>query len=245
MTRSLFSDPDRHPLAAPTEAATLGPTVVLAPHPDDESLGCGGLLATLADLGIPAHVVVVTDGTRSHPGSAEYPHYKLRGLREREAREAVSHLGTPRLTFLRYPDCGMPAPGTPAFSAASHRLARVIGDAQTVVAPWRRDPHCDHEATWALGRAALEHLAHAPRWLEYSVWTWPPANAHLAPRETEAAAWRLDVRHVRERKRRAVAAHRSQTTDLIRDVPDGFRLQPEVLALFDRPWELYAAPIHA
>src|SRR6202035_4765604 len=41
--------------------------MILAPHADDESLGCGGLIAELAATGIPPIVVIVTDGTRSHP----------------------------------------------------------------------------------------------------------------------------------------------------------------------------------
>lgn len=239
---NLFHTPERHPLHPASAAASLGHTVVLAPHPDDESLGCGGLLATLDDLGLPARVVVVTDGTRSHPNSREYPRYRLRGVREREAKEAVSHLGGHPLTFLRYRDCGLPEAGTLAFRAAADRLAAAMAEAETVVVPWRRDPHCDHEATWALAREAVRLLSPRPRWLEYSVWAWPEANAHLAPRAGEAVPWRLDVSAAQDRKRRAVRAHRSQTTRLITDDPDGFCLSADMLALFDRSWELFLAP---
>ena len=89
---SLLIDPERHPLRPGDSVRTLGRTVVLAPHPDDESLGCGGLLARLAAHGVPARVVVVTDGAQSHPGSAAYPPERLRALREAEARAAVAAL---------------------------------------------------------------------------------------------------------------------------------------------------------
>ncbi|MDT0631491.1 PIG-L deacetylase family protein [Rubrivirga sp. S365] len=236
---SLLDDPERHPLRPGGAVCELGRVVVLAPHPDDESLGCGGLLALLADAGRPAHVVVVTDGTKSHD-SPTWPPSRLRTLRETEAQQAVGHLGHERrVEFLRHPDCGLPAEGTPAFEAAADRLQALLADLRpdTLVVPWRRDPHCDHVATWALARARRDP---AVRWLEYPVWAWTDADA--APLAHEAAAWRLDVSSVLDRKRRAVAAHRSQTTHLIDDDPNGFVLRPDVLAHFERPWELFLDP---
>ena len=108
--------------------------------------------------------------------------------------------------------------------------------------PWRRDPHCDHEATWRLARAAVDSLERPVRWIEYPVWAWEHAASDVAPQPGEAEPWRLDVSSVLDRKRLAVAAHRSQTTRLIDDDPDGFVLEPQVLAHFDRPWELYLDP---
>ena len=47
--------------------------LILAPHPDDESLGCGGLIAEACARGRPPAVIIVSDGTGSHPLSREYP----------------------------------------------------------------------------------------------------------------------------------------------------------------------------
>ena len=237
--RSLLDDPERHPLRPAGAAAALGRVVVLAPHADDESLGCGGLLALLADAGRPAHVVVVTDGARSH-ASPTWPPARLRALREVEAQRAVRHLGHgPRVEFLRHADCGLPDEGTAAFEAAADRLQALVADLapDTVVVPWRRDPHCDHVATWRLAAARRDP---AVRWVEYPVWAWTDAAA--APRDDEAAAWRIDVSAALDRKGRAVGAHRSQTTRLIDDDPGGFVLEPAVLAHFERPWELFLDP---
>ena len=237
--RSLLDDPERHELRPGGAAAGLGRVVVLAPHADDESLGCGGLLALLAAAGRPAHVVVVTDGSRSHD-SPTWPAARLRALREVEAQRAVRHLGHgPRVEFLRYADSGLPDEGTAAFEAAADRLAALVADLapDTVVVPWRRDPHCDHVGTWRLADA---RRSPSVRWLEYPVWAWTDAEA--APHDHEATAWRLDVADVLDRKGRAVAAHRSQTTRLIDDDPGGFVLSPDVLAHFERPWELFLEP---
>ena len=86
---SWLDAPERAPLRPPEAARTLGRTVVVAPHADDESLACGGLLALLARQGVEAHVVVVTDGAASHPGSAMFPPARLAAVREAESRAAV------------------------------------------------------------------------------------------------------------------------------------------------------------
>ena len=58
-----------------TVAAVTGnaPMLILAPHPDDETLGCGGLIAAASAAGHPPFVLVLTDGTGSHPNSRSYP----------------------------------------------------------------------------------------------------------------------------------------------------------------------------
>lgn len=238
---SLLLDPERHPLRPAHDARALGATAVLAPHPDDESLGCGGLLALLAEAGAPTRVVVVTDGCKSHPNSAAYPADRLRALRESEARAAVAALGLDpdAVTFLRHPDCGLPEEGTEAFDAAARDLAAALDGVESVVVPWRRDPHCDHVGTWALACAAAAQMDEPPRWIEYPVWAWSAAETEAAPQDGEAQAWRLDVTGVLDRKREAIAAHRSQTTALIDDDPDGFTLDAATLAHFERPWELF------
>ena len=51
--------------------------VVLSPHPDDETLGCGALLHDASSQGVSCHVVCVTDGSRSHPNSIQWPAPRL------------------------------------------------------------------------------------------------------------------------------------------------------------------------
>jgi len=244
--KSLLREPERHPLLPPEAGVTLGSTVVVAPHPDDESLSCGGLLALLADRGGPAHVIVMTDGSRSHCNSPSYPPARLAALREQEALDALAALGLSARAarFLRYPDCGLPAAGTLAFEEAALRLHEMLVALapDTLLVPWRRDPHCDHEATWRLLREASVALESRPRWLEYPVWAWTQAESEVAPRTDEGRAWRLDIFPVLARKEQAIARHRSQTGALIHDDPGGFLLEPAMLAHFTRPWELFIEP---
>ena len=110
---------------------------------------------------------------------------------------------------------------------------------QTVLLPWRRDPHPDHRAVSQIMQAALGTLSAPPRPLEYPVWAWERAAPEDLPQPHEVSAFRLNIRDAAAVKRSAVAAHVSQVTHLIDDDPHGFWLSPEVLAHFERPWEVY------
>ena len=213
--------------------------VVVAPHPDDESLGCGGLIAEARRLGRAVRLVVVTDGCGSHTHSALYPPERLRSLREDETRAAVAELGLApeHVRFLRLPDAHAPSTGSKAEAAATAILEEVDAcDAGAVFVTWGHDPHCDHQAS-----AAIVGLAQARRpglrAFAYPVWGWTlPPDTEVGP---APEGYRLDVSAHGAAKGRAVAAHRSQTTDLIHDDPTGFRLAPEMIAHFEGPYEIF------
>jgi LmbE family N-acetylglucosaminyl deacetylase len=222
----------------------IGPAapLVLAPHADDESLGCGGLIAACCKRGTPPCVVILTDGTGSHPASRAYPPDRLRALREQEARDAVQRLGgtTDDAVFLRLQDTAAPTAG-PEFDAAVRRIANLAraGGCGTILAPWRHDPHCDHEAADLMAReaAAMAGLPH----LAYPVWGWTLPPDHALP-DQSATGWRLDIAEHLQAKRDAIAAHASQYSDLITDDPTGFRLPRTLLAVFERPYEVFLKP---
>jgi len=215
--------------------------LILAPHADDESLGCGGLIAGACAAGIAPIVVVMTDGAASHPGSVAYPPARLAAVRQAEARQAVSRLGLPagHLSFLHYPDTGLPAAGA-AFEAAVARVGCIAGQAGcgVLIAPWGGDPHCDHEAAAAIaGAVAAEKKL---RLLSYPVWGWLRDGDDMV-NETRCCGWRLDIAAYREAKAQAIAAHVSQYGGLITDSPAGFVLPADLLAVFARPYEVFIA----
>ena len=76
-------------MARVADLAQIGNALVIAPHPDDESLGCGGTIALLRQRGYSVHVLFVSDGTMSHPNSPAYPAERLRKVREAEALDAL------------------------------------------------------------------------------------------------------------------------------------------------------------
>ena len=217
-----------------------GGLVVIAPHPDDESLACGGLIAEAHAQGRPVRVAIVSDGTGSHPASKAYPRARLKELREDEAREAVGELGLDPghdVVFLRLPDRFVSSDGPLAEKA----IARIIKCAEEVGAKamfvsWRHDPHCDHQASYRIARAVQRQLP-SLRLYEYTVWgSSLPATTLVEPVDD---GFRIRIEQRLTRKRRAIAAHRSQTTDLINDDPNGFRLTDSDLARFDLPYESF------
>ncbi len=222
-------------------AAIAGPRplLVLAPHPDDESLGCGGLIAQACDAGLDLRVAILTDGTKSHPNSRSYPAARLRAVREAEAAEAVAALGLPpsRLLFLGYPDAAAPRWGRTLRDAGDRLAALVRAHAiGTVIASWRHDPHCDHLAAHRIATRACRLTG--ARHLSYAVWGWTLPPARILPR-TPIRGWRLDVAADLPAKRRAIACHRSQVTALIADDPAGFIVPQTLLELCCRPFETY------
>ena len=179
----------------PSELPVIGPprarrVLVVAPHPDDETIGCGGTLALLAEQGAHVTVVVATDGeaTIGSPLSAA----ATAAARRDEATEACGILGVPPPVFLGLPDGGL--------GAAVHQLVEGLGqavattDPDLVLAPWPLDRHADHR--WC-ARVVGEQLADGVQ-----VWGY---EAHVPLTPTRA----VDVTRVVDRKRRALRAHRT------------------------------------
>ena len=227
------------PLAAVTGA---GPALILAPHPDDETLGCGGLIAAAAAAGRPPFVVVLTDGTGSHPNSRSHPPARLKAVREQETLEAMAILGLPpgQVAFLGLRDTAAPMEGD-AFAEAVATvlsLARQAG-AATILGPWEHDPHCDHLAAHRIAAAAAS-LCGARR-LAYPIWGWtlPPDKMLPGLPGAPLAGFRLSTAGHHAAKQRAIAAHASQYGGLIRDDPTGFQLPAGLLGVFNRPYETF------
>jgi len=216
-----------------------GGAVVIAPHPDDESLGCGALIATAREQGRRVKVIVLSDGAGSHPGSVKYPAQRLRALREREVRDAVSVLGLPAhdLQCLALPDRYVPHEGVGAEHVAMAITEQLHdADARALFATWRHDPHGDHRAAYDIARLSVDRLPQV-RLFEYAIWgrSLPPdAMVAEIPK-----GWRFDGAAMTGRKQAAIACHCSQVTNLIDDDPEGFCLSPDMLARFAGDEEIF------
>lgn len=179
--------------------------VVVAPHPDDEVLACGGLLASLAGDS-EGLLISVTDGEGSHPDSPHWTPQRLRATRLEESRQALAELGLGRPAWqwqrLHLPDSGVHA------DTLAEMLADWIRPDDRLISTWRGDGHRDHEAA-GLACAQLASRCGA-RHIEAPIWAW-----HWAvpgdPSLPWARAHRLDLDDAAlQRKRRAVHAHASQ-----------------------------------
>ena len=246
LNRSLLGDPDSIEARKLGELGADGVTLIVAPHPDDESLGCGGLIALLRDLGRQVHVLFVSDGSASHPNSLKFRGEKLTQLRHREALSALEILGVNEAatTFLNLPDSRVPNTWQEGFTEAVTAVGKILSEIRptSVFTPWRRDVHHDHIATTAIIHKAVEQMENPPRVIEYPVWVWDAESHDKAPTDGEMIAWKLDVSGVRDRKTKAVFAHVSQTTDLIDDDPGGFVLSADQISRYTGDHEIFFEP---
>lgn len=179
--------------------------VVVAPHPDDEVLSVGGLLAQLARAATPVRVLAVTDGTASHEGSTQWPAARLQRERPQESARALDCLGIDApITRLALQDGRVGA----SLSTLSDRLTDLLTPDDVVFTTWRRDGHPDHEAT---GEAcAIASSRAGARLVEVPVWAWhwaAPGDARLPWHSACRLALDADAA---SRKRRAVQAFVSQ-----------------------------------
>ena len=240
--------PEHLPLRPASAVTAFGRTCVIAPHQDDDALGCGGAIALLRQAGLPVFVLFVSDGTGSHPVSASYPPERLRDLREHEARAALACLDVPEgmYAFLRLRDTAVPGEGDNGFLDAVDccRSFLTAFAPETVLLPWRRDFHRDHRASCEITRAATAGWPTPLHFVEYPIWVYEHLEEQYAPRPGEMDIWRLDIADVVATKQAAIHCHRSQITDLIADDPACFRLLPEVLERFAYPWEIYLEESH-
>ncbi|MBU8577935.1 bifunctional PIG-L family deacetylase/class I SAM-dependent methyltransferase [Brevibacterium luteolum] len=177
-------------------AEALPGLLIVAPHPDDEIAGAGGLFAAALDAGIPVRLAAVTDGEGSHPPEAIDP-AELAAIRRGETDAALQVLAdaagcpVPPVTRLSIPD-GAVAEHEETLAG---RLAELLDELPTgtwIAAPLRTDGHPDHDAA---GRAAFAAAATRPTCpvVEYPVWLWQHTAPADVPDELAAAAVRLDV----------------------------------------------------
>jgi LmbE family N-acetylglucosaminyl deacetylase len=227
------------PMRTLPEVVGAGGALVIAPHPDDESLGCGGLICQATDLGIPLRVVFLSDGTGSHPNSKSHAPDTLRALRHEEGVRAGAQLGLKRehLSFLALPDRFVPTSGPLADWAVDEISALIDSTSTSVVfVTWDQDPHCDHVAAFLLARQAVQRFSRV-RLYAYPTWAW--VTARTPEIGYQPSGFRLPVSKYLTRKHAAIMEHESQTTDLIHDDPDAFRLPVAFLDTMLQPYEVY------
>ncbi len=228
-------------LAAPPLRLDPPPSrvLVVAPHPDDEVLACGGLAALLAAVGSRVSVLAVTDGEASNPRGSLAP-VELARRRRAESAAALAHLGNPAVTRLGLLDGAGDALEEPVLRALTETVADEDPAQTWLLAPWTGEGHPDHEA---VGRAAEGAAASTGcRLLGYLVWTW-----HWAEPEAEQVPWsRLRTVPLPADVQAAKAAAIDEFATQVRPAGplpgDAPVLTPAVLARFARPFESLLVP---
>lgn len=209
--------------------------VVVAPHPDDEVLGAGGLVQEVAARGAAVEVLAVTDGDAAHGPGGPADRAALGRRRSDEALIALTRLGIAgvRRHRLAIPDGEVGG----ARRRLATALATRLGAGSLCVAPWAGDGHPDHQA---VGEVAVDVAATVgASLLGYLVWAWhwaDPAGGDVP----WSACRRLDLTpRQRARKRWATGAFASQTRVPVAAAGGLAVLPPPVLRRFWQPWEVF------
>ncbi len=169
--------------------------LIIAPHPDDEAIGCGGAACRHFERGDKVSVVFLTSGELGLKHLKREAAWKIR---EAEAAAAAKILRLSTVEFLRCPDwmLGDDVPG------AAAKLAPVLQARapELIYLPHPHDRHPDHQATLPVLRAALAEVEMvSPRLLGYEVWTPMTDYQHVE-----------NISAVMRHKLRALRKHQSQ-----------------------------------
>ena len=212
-----------------TEATVGRSALVLAPHPDDETLGCGGTTWLKRRAGTDVTIVVATDGRFSHTSEIVGPD-ELAAIRREESRQAAAALGveSSQVLFLNHPERSLVSRVEEVRAQIAELLAEHAPDELLIPSPI--DRLADHRA---LHRAALAAAVrhHRPLVvLEYPIWMWdaqawidaaasaPTKAAQLVVRPLRALRTlqpvTVDVSAAVNTKRQAIDCYRSQMTNL-------------------------------
>jgi LmbE family N-acetylglucosaminyl deacetylase len=210
----------------PTWCPSGSPTVVIAPHPDDETLAVGGLIAALTSAGVDVTVVAVTDGERAYENCEG-----LGQVRRLEQERALSRLGvrTEDIIRLSLPDSDV--------GSQERNLAQIFGALLTtdtqLIAPWRGDYHPDHEACGRAAEAASAETGAAL--ISYFFWTWhrgrPSDLSGLQLRRFPLDAARLLAKSEALQEHRSQLEHPSGEPILPDNLLDPARRAFEVIAI--------------
>jgi N-acetylglucosamine malate deacetylase 1 len=192
--------------------------LVLCPHPDDESVGCGGTLAVLAAAGAAVHVVYATDGEATRGGTE--PAVEIGRRRRGEASSACKILGVEWLSFLSLPDGDLDGHRAPLREALVDLLTDDRPD--MVLLPWFGDAHRDH-------RCLDEVFSEAVGGHDLEVWgyeTWTP----LPPRRI------VDITAMIDAKRSAISEHRTAAQAFDLEAMLGLSRYRSLQGLLGRGW---------
>ena len=215
-----------------------GSYLVIAPHPDDETLGCGGTIALACKKKQKIRVVIVTDGSAACH-SSKISQQELAQMRYAEATKAVETLGAKSadIIFLNFPD-KKAAENILALQEAF--LTQITSFKPTqIYSPYKIDMNPDHVAiAEAIDRLHKANLITCPVY-EYPVWFTPRAMLMHAINPLFWLRLRYqDVRACLTEKRKALEAHHTQLENITGE-PDWFTLTPRFIARFFYGFELF------
>lgn len=195
--------------------------MVFSPHQDDETFGCGGMIALKRELGIPVAVAFLTDGHLN--GESSLSKDEIIQMRKLEALNALEILGveSANVHFLAKPDSALQDLHQQERQQTIEQLIELLKfyQPEEVYVPHCQDIHPDHEATYELVTVALTQAGIEVELLQYPIWLlWRTPLFTLLKIQDTTSAYGLSIKSVIEKKNQAIAVYCSQ----IERLPYGF-----------------------
>ncbi|BCL38608.1 PIG-L deacetylase family protein [Nostoc sp. MS1] len=195
--------------------------MVFSPHQDDETFGCGGMIAHKRERNIPVAVVFITDGKGSSVD--EDVQNQIIQTRQQEAIAALKILGVEvsNIHFLAKPDGNLPELNDEEHQQTIHEITELVNHYQPgeIYVPHKKDCHRDHEATYTLVKTAIQQAKINVDIFQYPVWLfWRAPIFILLKLQDIASAYKFPIASVKDKKKRAIASYVSQ----INNLPTGF-----------------------
>ena len=218
------------------------PAIVFAPHPDDETLGCGGMIALKHQQGVDVWVIFLTDGQDSQFNHARIKTIaELVQIRHHEALAALETLGVQasKIRFLDLPDGSLSNLPEAKRQQVVDQLVNLleVSNAQEVYVTYCQDLHPDHQEACALVRSAVLQSRRSLELIQYPIWAnWRPQQIDFKGPEI-AHIYRLSIAEMRGKKMQALDAYRSQYLPLAPGAKPP--LPPGFLKWFSSPYETF------
>ncbi|NMG06933.1 PIG-L family deacetylase [Brasilonema sp. UFV-L1] len=208
------------------------PIMVFSPHQDDETIGCGGMIALKRSQGIPVTVIFLTDGRYGRPEWVKPE--EIIQVRQQEAISALKNLGIEKsaIHFLDHTD------GSLAKLEGEQRqqlIAHLVGLLKSfqpgeIYVPHSKDGHPDHEGTYELVQKAIAESKILSELLQYPIWIfWYNLLPFKFSFQHLTHTYRLCISSVHQQKKQAISQYKSQLPDL----PKG------LLTSFFSPYEIF------
>ena len=208
--------------------AEFGPILIASPHPDDETLGCGGLIIRCAELGCSVTILAMTKGEASHPGDRHWQ-TRLAQIRGAEQRRALNVMGfsDPDIIELGLPDGGLESLSTETLQRACIKIREIIHSRRikTLFVPAVDDCHADHQIT---AKLLADVARDYPFRYFFSYQIWPPTSRRLSV-TTNEREYGHDISSLIALKRSAIFQHQSQLNVVDPNHTEGFRMPPTLL----------------
>jgi LmbE family N-acetylglucosaminyl deacetylase len=200
---------------------TQASAMVFSPHQDDETFGCGGMIAQKREQDITVVVTFLTDGGGAYHANPQVQN-KIIEIRKQESLNALGILGVQpsEIYFLDKEDGSLPDLNEPEKQQTINEIASLLKRYQPgeVYVPHRKDCHRDHEATYELVKEAIAQTGIQVELLQYPIWVfWRAPLFILLKIKDISTAYRLSITSVQEKKKRAIAAYSSQMQTLPSD----------------------------